>query len=68
MKICPKCGNIVSYNTYFGAYICGGCNWEDRTAGNKRNKGICTAQYRLVREKEKATTRVYGAVRILACK
>lgn len=29
MKVCPKCGNIVSYNSYFGAYICDNCNWED---------------------------------------
>lgn len=30
MKICPKCGKAVSYNSYFGAYICGNCNWEER--------------------------------------
>lgn len=29
MKMCPKCGKIVSYNSYFGAFICGNCNWED---------------------------------------
>jgi hypothetical protein len=29
MKVCPKCGKIVSYNSYFGAYICDNCNWED---------------------------------------
>lgn len=29
MKVCPKCGNIVSYNSYFGAYICDNCNWEN---------------------------------------
>lgn len=28
MKLCPECGNIVPYNSYFGAYICGNCNWE----------------------------------------
>lgn len=30
MKICPKCGKAVSYNSYFGAYICGNYNWEER--------------------------------------
>lgn len=29
MKRCPRCGEIVSYNSYFGAYICDNCNWED---------------------------------------
>lgn len=29
MKVCPKCGKIISYNSYFGAYICDNCNWED---------------------------------------
>lgn len=28
MKICPNCGKLVSYNSYFGAYICDNCNWE----------------------------------------
>lgn len=31
MKICPKCGNPISYNSYFGAYICSNCNFEGRT-------------------------------------
>lgn len=30
MKICPKCGKVLSYNSYFGAYICDNCNWEDK--------------------------------------
>lgn len=65
MKICPKCGKVVSYNSYFGAYICGGCNWEDCTVGNKRSKS-CSTQYRLVQEKK--PTRVYGTAKILTCK
>lgn len=40
MKICPKCGKAVSYNSYFGAYICGYCYWEDATIGERRNKGL----------------------------
>ena len=23
--ICPRCGNLVSYNSYFGAYYCSVC-------------------------------------------
>ena len=23
--ICPKCGNLISYNSYFGAYYCSVC-------------------------------------------
>ena len=39
MRICPNCGKVVSYNSYFGAYICSNCKWEDATNGNKRNIG-----------------------------
>lgn len=39
MKICPKCGKVLAYNSYFGAYICNDCRWEDATFGDKRNKG-----------------------------
>lgn len=27
LKLCPVCGSVTAYNTYFGAYICGNCNW-----------------------------------------
>ena len=37
MKICPKCGELVSYNSYFGAYICENCNWEDNTRAKLRD-------------------------------
>ena len=37
MKVCPKCGKLLSYNSYFGAYICEGCNWEDASKGRKRD-------------------------------
>lgn len=40
MKICPKCGKVLAYNSYFGAYICTDCNWEDASIGEKRNKGV----------------------------
>ena len=42
MKICPRCGKVVSYNSYFGAYICDNCNWEDSTAGRLRDEGSWT--------------------------
>ncbi len=28
MKVCPNCGKVVGYNSYFGAYICDNCGWE----------------------------------------
>lgn len=37
MKICPECGKVLSYNSYFGAYICSSCNWEDASQGQNRN-------------------------------
>ena len=39
MKICPKCGKVLSYNSYFGGYICGECKWENAENGKKRNMG-----------------------------
>ena len=48
MRICPKCGKVVSYNSYFGAYICTDCNWEDATMGQKRNMGVNHISYRVV--------------------
>lgn len=30
MKVCPKCGKIANYNSYFGAYLCECCDWEER--------------------------------------
>lgn len=31
MKICPKCGSLTNFNTYFGAEICSNsqCDWKD---------------------------------------
>lgn len=40
MKICPICGKVVSFNSYFGAYICNNCFWEDAKIGDNRNKGL----------------------------
>lgn len=27
-RICPKCGDVVSYNSYFGSWICTKCGHE----------------------------------------
>lgn len=40
MKICPKCGKVLSYNSYFGGYICADCKWENADKGKKRNMGV----------------------------
>lgn len=36
MKVCPKCGKVVGFNSYFGAYICDDCGWEDDTYNQMR--------------------------------
>lgn len=43
MKICPKCGKVVSYNSYFGVYLCSNCNWEYNPMRDKNSS------YRLVK-------------------
>lgn len=40
MKFCPKCGNVVNFNTYFGAEMCTRCNWEDNTYRKQREERI----------------------------
>lgn len=37
VRVCPKCGNLVYFNSYFGAYICENCEWEDATYAKKRD-------------------------------
>ena len=27
--ICPECGDLAYYNSYFGTYICESCAWAD---------------------------------------
>jgi ribosomal protein L37AE/L43A len=29
MIACPNCGNLVTFNTYFGAFICNRCKWKN---------------------------------------
>lgn len=38
MRLCPKCGKIADYNSYFGAYICSNCTWQDDTPNRERVK------------------------------
>lgn len=47
MKICPKCGKVLSYNSYFGAYICSSCNWEEvsRNADDSKQKVKANVRY-----------------------
>jgi ribosomal protein L37AE/L43A len=30
VKLCPKCGKLAHYNTYFGAYMCDHCGYVER--------------------------------------
>ncbi len=40
MKVCPKCGKLASYNSYFGAYMCSDCEWfDDSTRTKAENNG-----------------------------
>jgi len=48
MKMCPKCGRLLSYNSYFGAYICEMCNWEDASRGRRRN--VCCSNQSILAE------------------
>lgn len=36
MKVCPNCGKVIGFNSYFGAYICEECGWEDDTYNKER--------------------------------
>ncbi|MCM1227048.1 MAG: hypothetical protein NC320_06425 [Clostridium sp.] len=36
MKVCPECGKVIGFNSYFGAYICDGCGWEDDAYNQER--------------------------------
>lgn len=36
MKVCPKCGKVIGFNSYFGAYICDNCGWEDDSYNKAR--------------------------------
>lgn len=31
--ICPDCGKIAGFNSYFGSYVCGHCGWMEKRNG-----------------------------------
>ena len=37
VKVCPMCKNLAYFNSYFGAYICENCNWEDDSYAKERD-------------------------------
>ena len=43
MKVCPKCGKVAAFNSYFNAYICNYCGWEERKKRNVKALYIVTA-------------------------
>ena len=28
LDVCPSCGHVMGWNSYFGRYICSNCGWE----------------------------------------
>ncbi|NIN19583.1 MAG: hypothetical protein GTO45_15790 [Candidatus Aminicenantes bacterium] len=38
MIICEKCGSIASYNSYFGAYLCGNCHTKNYPSAESTNE------------------------------
>lgn len=46
-RICPKCGRLVYFNSYFGAYICEYCDWEDASYAKKRDSAIIATEVRV---------------------
>lgn len=47
MKVCKKCGELISYNSYFGCYYCPCCGNLEEAESNK------TAEMLLLRPKNK---------------
>lgn len=41
--VCPECKNLVYFNSYFGAYICQSCGWEDASYAKKRDSYVVAA-------------------------
>lgn len=52
MKICPECGGIAFYNSYFGAYFCNSCNWKLKVSNKPRQTSGKTFDYRTIRKKD----------------
>lgn len=47
--VCPRCKNLVYFNSYFGAYICEKCNWEDASYAKERASYAIAARVRKVK-------------------
>lgn len=44
VMVCPECKKLVYFNSYFGAYICENCGWEDASYAKKRDScGVVVA-------------------------
>lgn len=41
--VCPECKKLVYFNSYFGAYICQSCGWEDASYAKKRDSYVVEA-------------------------
>lgn len=41
--VCPECKKLVYFNSYFGAYICESCGWEDASYAKKRDSYVIAA-------------------------
>lgn len=40
VMVCPDCKKLVYFNSYFGAYICENCGWEDDSYARKRDSYV----------------------------
>lgn len=44
VMVCPECKKLVYFNSYFGAYICENCGWEDDSYAKERDSYVTTAK------------------------
>lgn len=38
-KICPNCNHIISYDSYFGKYVCRQCGYVDELSYSEKKLG-----------------------------
>lgn len=46
--VCPECKKLVYFNSYFGAYICDNCGWEDASYAQKRDSCVVVTGSQIV--------------------
>lgn len=46
--VCPECKKLVYFNSYFGAYICDNCGWEDNSYAKKRDSYVIISETRAI--------------------